>query len=121
MSAKSKRTEFVDSLVNAQRMQNEMERVTSAGRRFLDRSEKILKPRGKSSRRIRESIDEVSATLDAVAYEVTHFQRPTCALVTRSFTSRRRAYVYIAEMLAQGIIRNGDPVSISTETIVNFK
>lgn len=94
MSFKSKRTGFFDSLV---------------------------KPSGKSSRRIRESIDEVSGSIDVVAYEVTHFQRPSCALVTRSFSSRRRAYVYIAEMLALGIIRNGDPVSISTETIVNFK
>lgn len=121
MATKTKKTEFVDTFVNACRMQKEMENIVSSGRRFLDRSEKILKPRGKFSARIRESIDEVSATLDAVAYEVTHFQRPTCALVTRSFSSRRRAYVYIAEMLAQGIIRNGDSVSISTETIVNFK
>ena len=121
MATKTKKPEFVDTFDNACRMQKDMANIVSAGRRFLDRSEKILTPRGKSYGRIRESIVEVSSTLDAVSYEVTHFQRPKCSLVTRSFSSRRRAYVYISEMLAQGIIRNGDPVSISTETIVNFK
>lgn len=81
----------------------------------------LIKPRGKHSPRIRESITEVSSSLDVVEYQVVHMARPTTAVVTRTFSSRRRAYVYISEMLACGTIRNGDCVFINTYTKVNFK
>lgn len=81
----------------------------------------LIKPSGRHSRRIRESITEVCGTLRVTGYVVTHFERPTCAIVHKSFSSRRRAYVYISEMLSLGVIREGDFVDISTETIVEFK
>lgn len=83
--------------------------------------ESLRKPSGRHSRRIRESIIEVCGTLRVTGYVVTHFERPTCAIVQKSFSSRRRAYVYISEMLSLGVIREGDFVDISTETIVEFK
>lgn len=86
----------------------------------MSHSNRVYKPRGKHSPRVRESIIEVSGTLKVVSYCVTHFERPTCAIVQKYFSSRRRAYIYISEMLSLGVIREGDFVDISTETIVKF-
>lgn len=103
------------------RMLKEMERITAEGRRFHNRVEKIIKPRRRGSGRIREAVDEVSSTLFVESYLVTHIKRPTCAVVTAKFSTRRRAYVYISEMLDQGIIRDGDWVSITTDSYVKFE
>lgn len=86
----------------------------------MSHSDKVYKPRGKHSPRVRESITEVCGTLRVTGYVVTHFERPTCAIVQKSFSTRRRAYIYISEMLSLGVIRDGDFVDISTETIVKF-
>lgn len=82
---------------------------------------KIYKPRRRTSGVIREAIDEVSSTLVVESYIVTHIKRPTCAVVSAKFTTRRRAYVYISEMLAQGVIRDGDWVTITTDSYVKFE
>ena len=111
----------VDDIVRAMRLQKAMERTTVEGSRFQNRIEKIIKPRGRHSSRIREAITEVSGTLRVECYRVSHFARPTCSIVQKIFPNRRRAYVYISEMLSIGVIREGDFVDIATETIVNFK
>lgn len=98
-----------------------LEKPAESGRSLSRKAEKVLKPSGKHSPRIRESITEVSASLDVHEYQVVHMARPTTAVVLRTFSSRRRAYVYISEMLACGTIRNCDCVSITTYTKVNFK
>lgn len=110
-----------DALSHAVCVAEGLENLAEAGKRFSRKAEKVLKPRGKHSPRIRESITEVSASLDVIEYQVVHMARPTTAVVARNFSSRRRAYVYISEMLACGTIRNGDCVSITTCTKVNFK
>lgn len=111
----------VDDIGHAMRVQKEMERTVAVGRRCLNRFEKIIKPRGRHSSRVREAITEVSGTLLVECYRVSHFARPTCAIVQKTFPTRRRAYVYISEMLSIGVIREGDFVDIVTETIVTFK
>lgn len=111
----------LEDIERASRMQIEMERVTAAGRRCINRAEKILKPRRRGSGRIREAVDEVSSTLVVESYLVTHIKRPTCAVVTAKFSTRRRAYVYISEMMAQGVIRDRDWVSITTDSYVKFE
>lgn len=96
--------------------------LASRGASSASRSyESLRKPSGRHFGCIRESITEVCGTLRITGYVVTYFERPTCAIVQKSFSSRRRAYVYISEMLSLGVIREGDFVDISTETIVEFK